>query len=172
MSDAALDLVRDLYTFHRWANRRLWDAFVALGPRGTVNLGKHFSFPTIKGVFAHIHGADAIWLARWKGTSQARLLGDSDFPTAAALRGRWDELEKDQWAFLTALGPADLRRVVAYRNTTGQPFSAPLGTLLHHVVDHGTHHRSEIATMITTAGGAPPATGIIAYHLATSGQTS
>lgn len=170
MNDGGLDLARDLYAFHAWANRRLWDAFVALGPRGTANLGKHFSFPTIKAMFAHILGADVIWLERWKGAAPSRLLGDSDFPTTAALRERWDELEKGQRAFIAALVPTHLRRVVAYRNTAGQPFTAPLGILLHHVVNHGTHHRSEIATMITTISGPPPDTGIVTYHLLTSGQ--
>jgi uncharacterized damage-inducible protein DinB len=32
------------------------------------------------------------------------------------------------------------------------------------VVNHATHHRSEIATMITLISGSPPDTGIATYR--------
>ena len=32
-----------------------------------------------------------------------------------------------------------------------------------HVPNHATHHRSEIATMLTMASGSPPDTGINSY---------
>ena len=40
-------LIRGLYDYHRWANRRLFDVAVALGEdAGTRDMGKQFSFPT------------------------------------------------------------------------------------------------------------------------------
>jgi len=36
--------------------------------------------------------------------------------------------------------------------------------MLLHVPNHATHHRSEIATMLTIAGGAPPDTGIHTFY--------
>ena len=39
-----------------------------------------------------------------------------------------------------------------------------LGALLLHVANHATHHRSEIATMITLISGSPPDTGINTYR--------
>ena len=38
-----------------------------------------------------------------------------------------------------------------------------LGMLLVHVPNHATHHRSEIATMLTMVSGPPPDTGINSY---------
>jgi uncharacterized damage-inducible protein DinB len=162
----AVAMIRDLYDYHRWANRRLFDLAVGLGDAVTRDMGSHWSFPTLKGMFAHIYGADDVWLTRWKGSSPGRLLGDADFPTVADLRARWDALEALQRAFVDGLGEADLARPVVYKNTSGQEFRVALGPLLQHVVNHATHHRSEAATMITLISGSPPDTGINTYRVA------
>lgn len=162
----AVALIRDLYDYHRWANRRLFDLAVGLGDAVTRDMGPHWSFPTLKGMFAHIYGADHVWLSRWKGSSPGRLLGDADFSSVADLRARWDALEAGQRAFVEGLGEADLTRPVVYKNTSGQEFRVALGPLLQHVVNHATHHRSEAATMITLISGSPPDTGINTYRVA------
>jgi uncharacterized damage-inducible protein DinB len=166
-----LEMIRGLYEYHWWANRRLFDATAALEP-GTVEreVGPQFSYPTLKGMFAHLYGADWIWLSRWKGTSPTSIPGGADFPTLGALRERWDPLEAEQRDLVAGLTSADLGRVVDYRNTEGKPFRLPFWALLQHVPNHATHHRSEIATMLTMVSGSPPDTGIALYHVLTSGQ--
>lgn len=157
-------LIREHYDYHRWANRRLFDLAAGLGDGVTRDMGKHWSFPTLKATFAHIYGADNVWLTRWKGSSPGRLLGDADFAGMADLRVKWDALEAEQRAFVAGLAEADLNRPVQYRNTAGKEFQAALGALLQHVVNHATHHRSEAATMITLISGSPPDTGINTYR--------
>jgi uncharacterized damage-inducible protein DinB len=162
----AMELIRELYGYHRWANRRLFDVAASLGDAVTRDMGKHWSVPTVKGMFAHLYGADFIWLSRWKGGSPARLPGDADFPTLGDVRAAWDTLEAEQHAFVEGLGEADLARPVTYKNTAGEQFRVALGPLLQHVVNHATHHRSEIATMITLISASPPDTGINTYRTA------
>ena len=162
----SIALIREHYDYHHWANRRLFDLAVGLGDAVTRDMGAHWSFPTLKGMFAHIYGADNVWLTRWKGSSPGRILGDADFPTVADLRARWDSLEAEQRAFVVGLGEADLTRPVDYKNTEGKEFRVALGPLLQHVVNHATHHRSEAATMITLISGSPPDTGINTYRTA------
>ncbi len=159
-----MDLIRGLYDYHGWANRRLFEVAANLGDAVTRDMGKHWSVPTVKGMFAHIYGADSIWLSRWKGGTLTLLAGDVDFATLADLRAKWDALEAEQRAFVDGLAEADLARPVTYRNTQGAQFSVALGALLQHVVNHATHHRSEIATMITLISGSPPDTGINTYR--------
>jgi uncharacterized damage-inducible protein DinB len=38
------------------------------------------------------------------------------------------------------------------------------------VTDHGTHHRSEIATMLTMVSGSPPGTGLARFIFVCSTQ--
>src|SRR5438034_518815 len=76
--------IRGLYDYHRWANRRLFDVATALGEDlASHEVGKQFSFPTIKRMFGHLYGADWVWLSRWKGVSPTRLPG-AEFPTLAS----------------------------------------------------------------------------------------
>ncbi len=159
------ELIRDLYGYHHWANRRLFDVAVGLGDAALGrDMGKQWSVPTLKGMFAHIYGADTIWLTRWRGTSPSRIPGDADFSSMADLRAKWDALESEQRAFVDGLDEAGLSRVVSYKNTEGAQFGVALGALLQHVVNHATHHRSEAATMITLISGSPPDTGINTYR--------
>ena len=163
---------QQLYAYHRWANRRLFDIAAALGEDACGrDVGKQFSFPTLRRLFAHIYGADALWLARWKGASPTALPG-ADIATMADLRATWDALESEQRAFVDALTAADLGRDVHYKNTEGAAFHAPLGALVQHVANHATHHRSELATMLTMVSGSPPDTGLVTWYRITSGQAT
>ncbi len=168
----SLEWLRGLYEYHRWANRRLFDTAVLLGPEVTREVGTPFSFPTLKGMFAHIYGADRIWLNRWKGIEAGRLLGDGDFASLQELRTKWDGLEQEQRVFIESLTPADLVRPVAYTSALfgGRSFQLPLGPLLQHVANHATHHRSEVATMITMIKGSPPGTDLVVHQLVITGQ--
>jgi uncharacterized damage-inducible protein DinB len=150
-----LRMVDALYEYHWWANRRLFDHAAGLGPAVTDRpLGSQFSAPTIKDLFAHIYGADGYW-----------------FAGLGPLRIAWDTLEAEQHAYLSALGADDLERVLEYGTLTGQSRRLPLWTLLQHVPNHATHHRSELATMLTMASGSPPDTGVHTYHAWKTGQS-
>jgi uncharacterized damage-inducible protein DinB len=166
----SLELISGLYDYHHWANRRLFDVATALGEEVAArDAGTQFSFPIVRRMFGHLYGADRIWLSRWKGTSPPSLPG-AEFATLASIRAPWDDLEQEQRAFVEGLQPADLERVVEFRNTEGKAFRIPLGPLLQHVPNHATHHRSEIATMLTMLSGSPPDTGINSYLVAKTGQ--
>src|SRR6266699_823161 len=144
-----LDLIRGSWNYHWWGNRKLFDIVSGLGEDTAARaLGSQFSFPSLKGMLAHIHGADRIWLERWTGKKPAKLLGDADFTSLADLRKRWDGLEDEQRRFVDALTPSELQRVVV----------------------HATHHRSELATMITMVKDSPPSTDMVVYYRIASGQ--
>jgi uncharacterized damage-inducible protein DinB len=166
----ATDLVRRLYDYHRWSNRRLFEEARALGADVDRDMGKQWSAPTVKGMLAHVYGADWIWLSRFKGTSPTRLPDGSDFATLDDLRDRWDALEREQQVFVESLTDADFERMLDFSDTAGRPGRLPLGGLLQHVVNHATHHRSELATMITILRASPPPTDLVVYLRQTAKQ--
>ena len=54
-----LATVRALFGYTRWANRRLFDLVAALPTsEAEREIGKQFSFPTLKGMLAHISTAN------------------------------------------------------------------------------------------------------------------
>jgi uncharacterized damage-inducible protein DinB len=173
-----LDTLRTLYAHHWWANRTLLDVAATLGEDVAAReIGKQFSEPTLKRMFLHIYGVDLLWLSRWRGISPVGSAVDLDIldeakvaPTLAALGERWLALERDQASYLDELREHDLERAVQFRLLSGKEYTQPLGFLLHHVTDHGTHHRSEIATMLTMVSGSPPGTGLARFIFFRSGQ--
>jgi uncharacterized damage-inducible protein DinB len=166
----SVDLIGGLYDYHRWANRRLFDVALALGEDlASQDVGKQFSYTTIRRMFGHLYGADRIWLTRWTGGPPTAVPG-GEFATLASIRAPWDDLERDQRAYIESLSAADLGRVIQYSNAEGKQVRAPLGPLLQHVANHATHHRSEIATMLTMVSSSPPDTGLATYLLVTTNQ--
>lgn len=157
-------LIRELYGYHHWANRRLFEVAAGLGAEAAArDMGKHWSFPTLTGMFGHIYGADWLWLQRFKGVSSTSMPG-GQFATLEALRTAWDTFETEQRAYVEGLTDADLGRVVTFKNAQGIEGRVPLAPLLQHVVNHATHHRSEAAAMITLISGSPPDTGMATYR--------
>ena len=146
------EMLGKLYDYHWWANRNLLDVAIALGEEPSArDVGAQFSFPTVRRMFAHIYGADWLWLRRFQGESPTALAG-GDIGTLGELRKRWDELEREQRSFVGSLGASDLGREVVYRTTEGTTYRMALWPLLYHVLNHATHHRSEIATAPGAAG--------------------
>lgn len=167
----SLARLRALYEHHWWANRTLLDVTATLGEaRAAEEIGRQFSEPSLRRMFFHVYGVDTLWLARWQGVSPTTI---PDEPaTLAELEEQWTRLEREQQAFLDGLREPDLDRVIDFRLLSGKAYRQPLGLLLHHVPDHGTHHRSEIATMLTTVSGSPPGTGLARFLAIRSGQDS
>ncbi len=116
----SMAMIRDLYEYHRWANRKLFDFAAALG-EGTCarEVGAHFSHSKVTRMFAHLYGADWVWLSRWKGTSPTTQPG-AELPTMALVREKWDALETEQKAFIDGLKDSELGRMVEYKNTEGR----------------------------------------------------
>ena len=165
----SLATIRTLYEHHWWANQTLLDTTAKLGEaKATQSIGIQFSEPSLKRMFFHIFVVDGLWLARWQGVSPTAI--PEEPPTLAELGERWLTLEREQKTFVDGLREADLERVISYRLLSGKAYRQPLGLLVHHVPDHGTHHRSEIATMLTMASGSPPGTGLARFIAIRSGQ--
>ena len=121
-------------------------------------------------MFAHLYGADRVWLSRGTGACPSRLTTATDFGDLSELRRRWDELELEQQAFVEGRSAADLERERHHRNTAGERFRLSLWRLLQHIPNHATHQRSEIATMMTMISGSPPYTSINTDLASATGQ--
>ncbi len=166
MSDGGIrELLRPLVDYNYWANGRLLEAAGAL-PAGalTRELGTEWSFPSLHRMFAHVMGAEALWLARWRGVDPAGLEPADGYDALPALRARWEAVERDFRAYLEPLDDAALRRAIDYRTLDGRPSRSVLWQMVQHVVNHGTHHRSEAAAMLTRLGHAPPPLDLILYY--------
>ena len=56
------------------------------------------------------------------------------------------------------------RRVYEYKTTEGVPYASPAWQMLQHVVNHGTYHRGQIATMLRQLGNKSQSTDMIVFY--------
>jgi len=142
--------LRKLFEHAEWANSQVIAA-----------LERQEVADDIVELFAHVLGAEEIWLSRLEGR-----------PTTLAV---WPTLTKMQLAataaqnaaryraYLNGLTPADLSGDVSYTNSAGQAFRTAVGDILTHVAMHGSYHRGQVALRMRRDGAVPAPTDFIAF---------
>jgi uncharacterized damage-inducible protein DinB len=154
--------IRRLFAYTRWANGMMLDAAKPLsGEEFLRAIGG--SFGSIQATFAHLYGADWVWLERWHGRSPSSLPGPDELKTLDVIRSRWDTAQEGHRAFAETLSPDRMREPLTYVNFAGQTCTYPLGEALLHVANHGTYHRGQIATHLRQLGHKPPSTDYLRY---------
>ena len=163
------ETIRSLYSYDQWVNERLLSDALRL-PEEQRRQSFGASFDTIHGTLAHILGAQINWLSRWRGVTPDRPIGGDDFASLSEVRSRWQEHRTNLDEFLNGLTAERLQAPLRYSNYAGNSYELPLWQLMMQVVNHGTHHRAELADMLTRSGHAPQPTDLIRYCIEKSGQ--
>jgi uncharacterized damage-inducible protein DinB len=154
---------RLLYDYNAWADHRTLDACKELSEdQLTRDLGS--SFRSIRDTLVHIMLVEWLWLERWHGRSPSAYPPNSEFPHLDSIRARWSQIERDLLDYIASLTPEEVQRVVQHKTTAGVPQAAPLWQMLQHLVNHGTYHRGQIATMLRQLGAKPLATDLIFFY--------
>jgi uncharacterized damage-inducible protein DinB len=159
---ADMEELQRLFDYNRWATRRLLDAAEAL-PADQLRRDMKSSFPSLLDTFAHMIGAEWVWLERWRGTSPTAFPDAASLDSVRAVRGRFDTLWREQQGFLDGLEDGDERRDVAFKTFKGDPDKRQLDDLMRHVVNHATYHRGQVVTMLRQLGATPPATDYVRW---------
>ena len=148
-------LLDDAFGHHTWATTQLIDACLALesGQLDTVVPG---TFGSTIDTLRHTVAADCGYLYTLTGGRHAEISDeDQARMDLAALRAAIVANGPD-WATLVATDIDPELDVVRHRED-GTDSHAPLGIRLAQVLHHGTDHRSQICTALTTLGVEPPA---------------
>ena len=137
--------VRYLFAYDRWAtekvlvrlegvDRERWVATDVVGERG---LGS---------ILVHMLGAHQRWRLAFEGSEESPEPEDEPLPAPGELVARWRaELDATD-AFLDEVTPGFLGYVRE---------GIPVKVMLQHLANHGTHHRSEAALLLTQVGRSP-----------------
>ncbi len=158
-----LEEIHLLYDYNSWANLRTTESCAALTPEQfTRDLGS--SFPSVRDTLVHILGAEWLWLERWHGRSPGAMPAPADFATLGAVHERWVEIDRDLVDFVAGLTAEDLARVVQHKTTKGASQAQPLWQMLQHLINHGTYHRGQVATMLRQLGAKAISTDLILFY--------
>lgn len=146
-----IEHIRQLFAYDRWANLRILDAWVDAGLQD-----ERVAF-----WLNHLVNAEWIWYERI-------LLGAThrDLTRIAPWDRLRTDLEEIHQTWMNLLGDwedADLYETIEYQNSKGETFRSLTKDICTHVVNHSTHHRSQVAAHLRTMGGTPPPTDYIFF---------
>ena len=157
------------YDYMYWATQRYFAVAEGLSEEQLHRLQGH-SWGDVHATLVHMMSSEWMWLQRAGGASPKASPDKADYPTLAALKQKWGELQTEVRAFLAAQTDESLQRTMMYTNTRGETFHVPMWQMLAQVVNHQTHHRGELAAMFALMNVAHPEEEMIQYFLSVSGQ--
>ena len=144
-------LLGDAFGHHIWATIRVFDACLALEP-AQLDTNVPGTYGSIIDTLRHLVGSDCGYLSSLSGGRTAEVEEDQlDLP---ALRAQM-AANGPEWATVVAQDLDPDADVVRHRDD-GTDSHAPLGIRLAQVLHHGTDHRSQICTALTSLGIEPP----------------
>jgi len=144
-------LLADAFGHHVWATDRVLDACAALTD-DQLATNVPGTYGSILDTARHLVGADRSYLFVLSGGRVAQI--DEAGMDVPALRHAMATAEAD-WAAILATAD-DPDEVVVRRRDDGTESHAPRGVRLAQAIHHGTDHRSQICTALTTLGIEPP----------------
>ena len=157
------ELLRVLFQYNQWADRRLVDACSALtNEQLTRDLGS--SFRSVRDTLVHLYGAEWVWNERIEGRSPTSLVAGAGFPDLASVRVKLEEMDSYFLDYVMRLTPQDLERVIHYKSFAGEEFSNPIWQTLHQLSNHATYHRGQVVTLLRQLGAKPVTTDLIAFY--------
>ena len=142
-------MLESLFNYTAFMNRQLFQFFEH--QPGTY-------LPQIEKLMCHIVNAHSIWLSRiHKETCTAKVWEIR--PIAANIALDLENQKRTQDLLLCNT----LKATVPYNNTKGLQFSNTIEDILFHIINHSTHHRAQICSLISQNGATPPVTDYIFY---------
>jgi uncharacterized damage-inducible protein DinB len=155
------DEIELLYEYDRWANNRSLQAAATLNAQEfTRDLGG--SFRSVRDALLHIVESERGWLTCWKepGPGPSFIIdfwerhtarfNPGAFPNLAAVRSKWEEVEREQIEFVNGVTDESLRRMLPIRDT-----QVSVAHLLQHLANHSTYHRGQVSLMMRQLNAEP-----------------
>lgn len=151
--------LNQLYDHLYWADKKLFEAL----PKSTD------SMEAFNEEFAHVIGAEEIWLARIeKRTPACKVWPAYQKTSIAALMYTTHDTYSD---LLKSLSEESLDYKVDYVNSVGLSFSNKLSDILLHVCLHGQYHRGKVNLHLRNKGFDPAPVDFIAFVRGTPAAT-
>jgi len=153
------ETLRTHLRYTEWATNRLLEAAGKISPN---ELERDFGTAdkSVLGTLTHIFAADRVWLARIEGNPPEVPSGYD----LGRLASEWNDLFAHWHRWAAGLAAESAEQSVSYRDLKGNPWISPIWQIVLHVVNHGTHHRGQVAGFLRSMGQAPPPLDLIAYY--------
>ena len=156
-------LLDDAMAHHIWATEHLIDACRALTPKQLATPAPG-TYGSILDTFRHLVGTDCWYLTFFREGPRA-IEDGAEAELGLDALGAAITANGAAWMAILATNPDGETDMVEHGD--GWDFHSPLGFRLAQVVQHGTDHRSQICTALTSFGIEPPQIDLWIYGEAT-----
>jgi uncharacterized damage-inducible protein DinB len=146
-----LEQLRRLWAHAEWADAELW---------GALERQASVLEEAIR-EYAHILGAEEVWLSRLEGRAARTAVWPELEPEAIGELAR--SVRAGYRAYFASLTEPDLDREVAYVNSAGLAFRTRVVDILLQVMLHGQYHRGKINLLLRHAGLKPAPVDFIGF---------
>ena len=153
--------VRRMARYNRWQNQNLYGVADGLSDEERRRERGAF-FGSVHKTLSHLLWADRIWMSRFADVPKP----EGGIPESVSLYPHWDGLTRERAAFdETMIAWADDLNAASlagdltwYSGAQKREVTRPKWILITHLFNHQTHHRGQVHSMLTQAGGTPHAT--------------
>jgi uncharacterized damage-inducible protein DinB len=156
-------LLDDALAHHIWATRRLIDACAELAPDQVLQPAPG-TYGSILETFRHLVGTDCWYLTFFRDGPRAIDEGAEAGADLDALKAAITA-NGEAWMAILSTNPDGETDIIEHGD--GWDFHSPLGFRLAQVIQHGTDHRSQVCTALTSLGVEPPVIDLWTYGEAT-----
>ncbi len=155
--------IQKLFAYNSWATNRIFDSLAGM-PESQYLMDLKASHGGIHGTFTHLVAAEKVWLSRWVGKPESRLMSVEEVPSLARLKVSWEDVAGRTARFLSRLDDRKLQQQFDYASLSGEKQTSTYQQTLLHVVNHSSYHRGQIAALVRQVGGLPVRTDLIEFY--------
>jgi len=155
------DYVRVMSAYGAWMNGRMLDLCGGLSDEDRRrDLGAFFR--SVHHTFDHLIFGDVAWMGRFTGSAMpAKPVGELAHETWAELDAARRALDRRMTAWAKEVTVAWLAADMTYTSgIDGRTRTLPRWVLVTHMLNHGTHHRGQLSTLMKQLGLDPGTTDL------------
>ena len=143
---SSVDMIQKFIEYHHAMTRRVWDSIDQITEEQFL-ADDTYSRGSIRNLMAHLCNTDLNWLTGLKNLPDIRpsLKKYEEYPDRASVLAYWESVVNDVTEYVNHLSETDL-------NENPKDIDAPRWTVLLHLVNHGTDHRSTVLQQLHELG--------------------
>lgn len=133
---SSVDLIQKFIEYHYDMTHRVWESIDQI-TEAQFLADDIYSRGSIRNLMAHLCNTDLNWLTGLKNLPDRQFKKYEEYPDRATVRAYWESVAKEVTEYVNNLSEAEL-------NEKPNDIDAPRWTVLLHLVNHGTDHRSTV----------------------------
>jgi uncharacterized damage-inducible protein DinB len=146
--------------FMKWADETMLAA-LSQAPPDQVTHDRGSSFKSLFDTLNHVYLAELVWLRRVQGQRDTKIADLASPADLTALGQAWPGVHQAWTDWSRSVSAEDLQKPLIFLNIKG---AIPYWQIVLHLVNHGSYHRGQVATMLRQSGIKPPGTDLISFY--------